>query len=57
MGTRLYAAGIEGFIGSVAAAALAVGVDHNSVFTEHRGSLARRVQCVHCKGFTEDVTV
>ncbi len=23
---------------------------------EHRGSAKRRVQCVHCKGFTEDVT-
>lgn len=23
---------------------------------EHRGSIARRMQCVHCKGITEDVT-
>lgn len=57
MGTRLYAAGTEGFIGQVVAAGLAHGVDHHSIFTEHRGSLARRVQCVHCKGFTENVTV
>ena len=56
MGTRLYAAGREGFIGSVVAAAAARGVDHQSIRTEHRGSLARRVQCVHCKGMTEDVT-
>lgn len=56
MGTRLYAAGVEGFIGSVVAAGLAHGVDHQSIHTEHRGSLARRVQCVHCKGFTENVT-
>lgn len=56
MGTRLYAAGVEGFIGDVIAAGVAHGVDHKSIFTEHRGSLARRVQCVHCKGFTENVT-
>ena len=57
MGTRIYAAGREGFIGSVVAAAVAHGVDHHSIHTEHRGSLARRVQCVHCKGMTDNVTV
>jgi hypothetical protein len=57
MGTRLYVAGGEGFIGSVVAAGVAHGVDHYSIVTEHRGSLARRVQCVHCKGMTENVTV
>lgn len=56
MGTRLYAAGVEGFIGQVVAAGIEHGVDHQSIVTEHRGSLARRVQCVHCKGVTEDVT-
>lgn len=56
MGTRLYAAGTEPFIGSVLQEALAVGIDFKSVFTEHRGSAKRRVQCVHCKGLTEDVT-
>lgn len=56
MGTRIYAAGTEPFIGSVLQEALAVGVDHQSVFTEHRGSAKRRIQCVHCKGLTEDVT-
>ena len=56
MGTRLYAAGTEPFIGSALQEALAVGIDHKSVFTEHRGSARRRIQCVHCKGLTEDVT-
>jgi hypothetical protein len=56
MGTRLYAAGTEGFIGQVMQMALDHGMDHQSVSTEHRGSLARRVQCVHCKGITEHVT-
>jgi predicted RNA-binding Zn-ribbon protein involved in translation (DUF1610 family) len=57
MGTRLYAAGTEGFVGRVIALAIEHGMDHHSVITEHGGSLARRVQCVHCKGFTEGVRV
>ena len=57
MTTRLYAAGTEGFIGRVVALAISHGIDHKSVRTEHGGSRARRVQCVHCKHFTEDVTV
>jgi dimethylamine monooxygenase subunit C len=56
MGTRLYAAGTEGFVGQVMQLALGHGMDHQSISTEHRGSLARRVQCVHCKGIIEDVT-
>lgn len=56
MGTRLYAAGTEPFIGSVIQEALQAGIDYKSVVTEHRGSAKRRVQCVHCKGFTENVT-
>ena len=56
METRLYAAGTEGFIGQVMQMALGHGMDHQSIRTEHRGSLARRIQCVHCKGIIEDVT-
>jgi hypothetical protein len=56
MGLRLYLAGTEGLIGQAMQAALEAGIDHSSIQTEHRGSLARRVQCVHCKGITEDVT-
>ena len=56
MSTRLYATGSEPLIGSVIRTAIEHGIAHNSVFTEHRGSLKRRVQCVHCKGLTEDVT-
>jgi dimethylamine monooxygenase subunit C len=55
MGARIYLAGTEGFIGQALQVALAHGLDHASVRTEHRGSKARRVQCVHCKGITEDV--
>ena len=56
MGLRVYLAGTEGLIGQAMQAALDAGIDHASIQTEHRGSLARRVQCVHCKGITEDVT-
>jgi dimethylamine monooxygenase subunit C len=56
MGTRLYAAGTEPFLGSALQVALEHGIDHKSVITEHRGSAQRRVQCVHCKGITENVT-
>lgn len=57
MGTRLYVTGTEGFIGRALSVAIESGMDHRSVLTEHRGSLARRVQCVHCKTFAEGITV
>lgn len=56
MGLRVYLAGTEGLIGQAMQLALEAGIDHSSIQTEHRGSLARRVQCVHCKGITENVT-
>lgn len=56
MGLRLYAAGTEPLIGSVVQAGGDHFIDPLSVRTEHRGSLKRRVQCVHCKGMTENVT-
>lgn len=56
MGTRIYAAGDEPLLGIVVKTAVEHGVEHNSVRTEHRGSTKRRVQCVHCKGITDDVT-
>ncbi|WP_295559743.1 dimethylamine monooxygenase subunit DmmA family protein [uncultured Hyphomicrobium sp.] len=56
MGLRLYAAGTEPLIGSVVQAGIDNFIDPLSVRTEHRGSLKRRVQCVHCKGMTENVT-
>lgn len=56
MGTRIYAAGSEPLIGSVVQRAMRFNIDHLSVRTEHRGSLKRRVQCVHCKTLIENVT-
>ncbi|TGV15118.1 hypothetical protein EN816_06735 [Mesorhizobium sp. M8A.F.Ca.ET.173.01.1.1] len=55
MGLRLYLAGTEGLIGQAMQVALEAGIDHTSMQTEQRGSLARRMQCVHCKGITENV--
>jgi hypothetical protein len=57
MGMRLYVTGTEPFIGDAVQASMEAGIDFRSVRSEHRGSAKRRVQCVHCKGFTDDVTV
>lgn len=56
MGLRLYTAGTEGFIGQVMQVGIDAGITFLSIRTEHRGSLARRISCVHCKGITEHVT-
>jgi dimethylamine monooxygenase subunit C len=55
MGTQVYLAGTEGLIGQALLEVLDAGLPHSGVQTEHRGSTVRRVQCVHCKGVTEDV--
>jgi predicted RNA-binding Zn-ribbon protein involved in translation (DUF1610 family) len=56
MGTHLYLAGSEGLIGFAAARAIAAGLPLDAIQMEHRGTIARRMQCVHCKGITDDVT-
>lgn len=56
MGTSVYLAGGEGIIGQATSDALAAGIEHDAIQAEHRGSIARRMQCVHCKGITENVT-
>lgn len=56
MGLQVYLAGTEGLIGQAMREATEAGIPHPAIQTEHRGSTARRVQCVHCKGITEDVT-
>ena len=55
MGLQVYLTGTEGLIVQVQAEAMAAGIPHSAVQTEHRGSTVRRVQCVHCKGITENV--
>jgi len=55
MGLQVYLAGTEGLIGQAQTEAMNSGVQRSSIQAEHRGSTARRMQCVHCKGITEDV--
>ena len=55
MGLQIYAAGTDGLMGQVQREVGAAGLPHTALQMEHRGSLARRVQCVHCKGITENV--
>lgn len=56
MGLQVYLAGTETLIGLAQRDVMEAGLPHDAVQSEHRGSLARRVQCVHCKGITENVT-
>lgn len=55
MGTQVYLTGTEGLMGQAQNECMQAGIPHNAIQTEHRGSVARRMQCVHCKGITEDV--
>ncbi|WP_281968605.1 dimethylamine monooxygenase subunit DmmA family protein [Roseovarius nanhaiticus] len=57
MGLQVYLAGTEGLMGQAMQEAVSHGIPHTAIQTEHRGSVARRMQCVHCKGITEDVEV
>ena len=43
--------------GASAERSMQAGIPHTAIQTEHRGSTARRMQCVHCKGITEDVAI
>ena len=55
MGTRLYVAGSESFLGSAVRVALKYNLNRDEVQCEHCGSAARRVYCVHCKASNEGV--
>jgi dimethylamine monooxygenase subunit C len=55
MGTQFYLAGTEGLIGQAEREIMATGFPFTAIQKEHRGSTVRRVQCVHCKGITENV--
>lgn len=55
MGLQVYLAGTEGLMGQAMNEAVSAGIPASAIQTEHRGSVARRMQCVHCKGITEDV--
>ena len=55
MGVQIYLTGTEGLIGQAQRDVIEAGLPHSAVQTEHRGSTVRRVQCVHCKGITDNV--
>ncbi|WP_166418307.1 dimethylamine monooxygenase subunit DmmA family protein [Cochlodiniinecator piscidefendens] len=55
MGLQVYLTGTESLMGQAMRETSTAGIPHSAVQTEHRGSVARRMQCVHCKGITEDV--
>jgi hypothetical protein len=56
MGLRLYVAGSEGFIWSVAEVAKMYGIEDADIMKELTTTLARSVYCVHCKTITHDIT-
>jgi NAD(P)H-flavin reductase len=56
MGTRLYVAGPESFMGLVMRIARQFNLNKDEVRAEECGSLARRVYCIHCQTATENVT-
>ena len=55
MGSRVYIAGPEHFIGRVLQIALAFNLNQDEVRAAAHGTLARRVHCVHCRSVTEEV--
>jgi hypothetical protein len=55
MGTRLYVAGPESFIGLAMKIALQFDLNKDEIRAEEMGTLARRVYCVHCRTTTEEV--
>ncbi|NUU36130.1 dimethylamine monooxygenase subunit DmmA family protein [Pseudomonas sp. C2B4] len=56
MGTRLYLAGSESFLGTAMQVATQFDLNRDEVLREHSGTLVRRVWCVHCDTYTENVT-
>jgi dimethylamine monooxygenase subunit C len=56
MGTRLYVAGPESFMGLVMRIALQFNLNKDEIRAEECGTLARRVYCIHCRSASENVT-
>jgi ferredoxin-NADP reductase len=55
MGTRLYVAGPEAFMGLVMRLAAEFNLNRDEIRAEECGSRARRVHCIHCRTATEEV--
>jgi len=56
MGSRLYVAGPESFMGLVMGLARQFNLNKDEVRAEECGAAARRVYCMHCQTATENVT-
>lgn len=56
MGMRLYVAGSEDFMWSVAEVVKSFGIEDADIMKEIAGTLARPIYCVHCKAITHGVT-
>ncbi|OWK44192.1 hypothetical protein PSOLE_27100 [Pseudomonas oleovorans subsp. oleovorans] len=56
MGTRLYLCGSESFIGMAMQVANTFDLNRDEVLRENSGTLVRRIWCVHCDTYTENVT-
>ncbi len=57
MGLQVYLTGSEGMMGQAMNEAMAVGIPHTAIQTEHRGAIGRPMHCVHCTRTTEAVEV
>jgi dimethylamine monooxygenase subunit C len=57
MGLQFYLSGTESLMGQAEREIMNTGIPYLSIQKEHRGSTMRRVQCVHCKGITENVAM
>ncbi|MEA3151933.1 MAG: dimethylamine monooxygenase subunit, partial [Gammaproteobacteria bacterium] len=55
MGTRVYVAGPESFIGPALRIALDFNLNKDEIRAEALGTLSRRVYCVHCQATTDGV--
>lgn len=55
MGTRLYVAGPESFMGLVMRIAQRFNLGSDEIRAEECGSMARRVHCIHCRETIENV--
>lgn len=56
IGTVLYLSGSETFIGCAMQVASAYDLKRDEVLREHCGTFARRVLCIHCNTFNDDIT-
>jgi DNA-directed RNA polymerase subunit RPC12/RpoP len=56
MGSRVYVAGSESFIGSCVQVTAHYAMNADEVQCAHLGGAARRVYCIHCKTSNENAT-